>query len=207
MSNFFKKFWQIINEKYPNVSCTDVHNCLIDKLKEITEICNKSKKSKNDINVLFTTIKANFLLIIYDSDNNDVTLNNNNTKVTSKNLYYILEPWYNMIKHINDQTFIENEILNFMKTLVNNPKQYKRLTKLTILYLTTMTENRDGYYDEIKDIIRDVYKDKKKLNIKINKSFDNMLYNYVNNYSDSVCEYILEEIKEVIEYNKKKSIF
>ena len=199
MSNFFKKFWQIINEKYPNVSCTDVQNCLINKQKEIEKICEKSKKSKNDINILFTTIKANFLLIIYDN----VELNSDNTKVSFKNLYYILEPWYNMIKHINDQRYIENEILNFMKTLVNNPKQYERLTILTIRYLTTMTKNRDGYYDEIKDIICGVYKDKKKLNIKINKSFDNMLYNYVNNNSDFVCEYILEEIKEVIEYYKE----
>ena len=82
MSNFFEKFWQRIFEKYPNVSCTNVQNCLIDKRTEIKEICKKSKKSKNDINVLFTTIKANFFLIIYDSDNKKVTLNSNDTKVS-----------------------------------------------------------------------------------------------------------------------------
>ena len=41
MSNFFEKFWQRIFEKYPNVSCTNVQNCLIDKRTEIEEICKK----------------------------------------------------------------------------------------------------------------------------------------------------------------------
>lgn len=200
MSNFFEKFWRRIYEKYPNVSCTNVQNCLIDKRKEIEEMCKKSKKSKNDINVLFTTIKANFLLIIYDSDNNKVTLSSNNTKVSFENLYYILEPWYFMIKNINQTKYIENEILNFIKTLVNKPEQYERLTKLTFRYLNTNNEyQKEGYYSEIEDIILDVYKNKTKmLNKKINKSFDNMLYNYVNNNSDFVCEYIIDQIKKLI---------
>ena len=45
-----------------------MQNGLIDKRTEIKEICKKSKKSKK--------------CFIYDSDNNKVTLNSNDTKVS-----------------------------------------------------------------------------------------------------------------------------
>ena len=121
-------------------------------------------------------------------------------KFPFENLYYILEPWYFMIKNINQTSFIENEILNFIKTIVKEPEQYERLTILTIRYLNTdNTYYKNSYYSEIEGIIVDVYKNKTKMLDKtINKSFDNMLYNYVNNNSNDVCEYIIDQINQLL---------
>ena len=105
-----------------------------------------------------------------------------------------------MIKNINQTRFIENEILNFIKTIVKEPEQYERLTILTIRYLNTdNTYQKESYYSEIEGIIVDVYKNKTKMLDKtINKSFYNMLYNYVNNNSNSVCEYIIDQINQLL---------
>ena len=186
MSNWAKKFWLNVFYKYPDVNCKDIKTCLIDRQNDITEIREKQKLSKKDINTLYLILKAYFLLGDYKG-----IINETNNKINLDNLSQLLLHWYNIIRDVYSSNRIKEKYVNtFVKNFFREDTEY--ISNRLMQYLDTGDLR---YYSEFEDRLVNKYTNKKTLNKLIDKSFDGLLYKTIIENKVYICDFLKQEIE------------
>ena len=194
MSNWAKNFWLNVFYKYPNVNCKDIKTCLIDRQNDITEICEKQKLSKKDINTLYLILKAYFLLGDYKG-----IINETNNTINLDNLSQLLLDWYTIIRDEYSNIIIKEKYINiFVKNFFReDTEDTEYISNRLMQYLVT---GNDGYYSEFEEELVNKYTNKKTLNKLIDKSFDGLLYKTIIENKVFICDFLKEKIEEAQKY-------